>query len=119
MASPDPVRVVAAMDVLAEHGRSALIPALVLYHDAPSVLIRALEIFGEGKRHDWVPLAERLIGSTNVDVAAATARALARTGEVASLERATHHPSARVQAYMAFYRAQLDGSVELVKHRLI
>ena len=119
MASPDPVRVVAAMDVLAEHGRSALIPALILYHDAASVLTRALEIFSEGTRHDWVPLAERLLASTNEDVAAATVRALARAGEIASLEKACERPSARIQAYIAFHRAHLDASVELMKHPLI
>jgi AAA family ATP:ADP antiporter len=119
MASTDPVTVVAAMNVLAEHERTNLIPALILYHDAPSVLIRALELMAQGGRTDWVPLGERLLASTDDSVAAATVRALARVGKFDSLKKAAAHPSARVQAYITLYRAQHDGSVDLMSHPLI
>ena len=42
MASPDAVQVVAALDVLEQRKRSKLIPALILYHEAEPVVVRAL-----------------------------------------------------------------------------
>ena len=106
MGDPDPVTVVAAMNVLDEHHRMALIPSLVLYHDSPIVLVRALTLFGESTRTDWVPLAERLLGHPDDSVAAATVSALARAGRADALARAAEHPSPRVQAYLAFYEAR-------------
>jgi AAA family ATP:ADP antiporter len=119
MASPDPGRVVAAMAVLASHGRAALIPALILHHDSPAVLIRALDIFGRSTRDDWVPLAERLLASTDDDIAAAAVRALSKAGRVELLEHALQRPSTCVRSYIAFYRALHDTSVDLSSHPLI
>jgi AAA family ATP:ADP antiporter len=119
MASPDPLTVVAAMDVLAEHRRTALIPALILYHDAPPVLTRALELFSQSARTDWIPLAKRLIANPDESVSAAAVRTLARAGKLDALEKAGEHPSPRVEAYVAFFRAQHESTGNLLEHPLV
>jgi len=109
MASTDPIVVVAAMDVLDQHRRMAIIPALILYHESPPVLIRALTLFASSKRTDWAPLAERLVGHQDDSVVAAALSALARAGRVDALERAARHPGDRVQTYVGFYQARRDA----------
>src|SRR5262245_56842198 len=54
MSSTDETAVIAAINILDQRNRSKLIPALILYHDAEPVVLRALEIFGESKREDWL-----------------------------------------------------------------
>jgi AAA family ATP:ADP antiporter len=119
MASPDPATVIAAMDVLHQHRRSKLVPALILYHDAEAVVIHALELFGDGGRTDWVPLAERLLADPREAVRIAAVRALAKNGNVEALRKATTDTSSRVQAYAAFHRALHEAEGDLAKHPLI
>jgi ATP:ADP antiporter, AAA family len=109
MASPEPATVASAMGVLAEHQRSALIPALILYHDDPKVLTLALGLFSESSRTDWIPLAKRLLGHANAFVGAASAGALMRAGRLEDIETAAEHSSPGVQGYVAFVRASRDG----------
>ncbi len=116
MASPQPVQVVAALDVLAQRNREKLIPALILYHDADMVLFRALEIFGESPRSDWIPLGERLLAHAHEEVRIAAVRALAKHGVGSALARATSDASATVQAYAAFHLALRSGDQELAEH---
>ncbi len=113
LASPEPANVTAAMEILAQNGREKLIPALVLYHDAKSVLVYALQLFGASAREDWIPLAERLLGHTEEAVRIAAVRALAMHGRVSALEKAREDQSARVQAYAAFHLALREGDAEL------
>src|SRR5262249_34278332 len=61
LSSPEAPRAIAAMNLLADAGRSRLIPALILYHESEAVLLRALDVVPEEKRRDWIPLAERLL----------------------------------------------------------
>jgi len=119
LSSTDVARVVAAMNLLAQKKHGKLIPALILYHASETVLIRALEIFGESDRKDWVPLGERALGHANVEVRIAALRALARHDVVSAVERATEDVSSRVQAYAALYVSMRGEETDLVDHPLI
>jgi hypothetical protein len=119
MASPDPAAVVAAMDVLVRHRRMKLVPALVLHHDAEPVLVRALEIFGESSRTDWVPLATKLLTHPREPVRVAAVRALAKAGHTEALAQASSDVSSRVQAYTAFHLAHRDTETPLLEHPLV
>jgi ATP:ADP antiporter, AAA family len=116
MASPDPVQVVAALDVLEQRHRSKLIPALILYHDAEPVLLRALEIFGASPREDWIPLGERLLSNARESVRVAAVRALAKRGVESALARAIEDHSSTVQAYAAFHLALRSDEEDLCDH---
>ncbi len=116
MASPDPVQVVAALDVLEQRHRAKLIPALILYHDAEPVLLRALEIFALSEREDWVPLGERLLSSPRESIRVAAVRALAKHGVESALTRASADQSSTVQAYASFYLALRGGDDDLAAH---
>jgi AAA family ATP:ADP antiporter len=119
MASPDPAAVVAAIDVLVQHRRVKLVPALVLYHDAPQVLVHALEVLGESPRTDWVPLAMKLLSHPREPVRIAAVRALAKKGHFEALEQAAADLSSRVQAYANFHLALRDAETPLTEHPLI
>ncbi|CAN5920745.1 hypothetical protein BH11MYX4_BH11MYX4_23570 [soil metagenome] len=116
MASPDAVQVVAALDVLQQRHRAKLIPALILYHDAEPVILRALEIFAGSPREDWVPLGERLLSSPRESIRVAAVRALAKHGVESALTRASEDHSSTVQAYAAFYLALRSGEEDLSLH---
>jgi AAA family ATP:ADP antiporter len=119
MASPDPAAVVAAIDILVQHGRTKLVPALVLYHDAEQVVVHALEVFGEGQRTDWVPLATKLLSHPREPVRVAAVRALGKKRRFDALEQAASDVSSRVQAYAAFQLALRDAGADLAAHPLI
>ena len=116
MASPDPVQVIAALNVLEQRHRSKLIPALILYHDAEPVLLRALAIFGASPREDWTTLGEHLLASPRESVRVAAVRALAKHGVASALARASEDPSSTVQAYAAFYLALGSDEADLAEH---
>lgn len=67
--------VIASLELLAEQHRERLIPALILYHPSREVVLRALEIFTEDGRTDFVSIADRLDGHPDREVAAAALRA--------------------------------------------
>ena len=73
--SADDVEVIASMDLLVTERRGALIPALILYHPSRAVVLRALEIFDGSGRTDYLPLADRLLGSEDPEIRAAALRA--------------------------------------------
>jgi len=70
--------VLASLDMLAEQDRVRLIPALILYHPSPRVVVRALELFSHAGRDDFLPMTPRLLDPDRGDpeVRAATLRAL-------------------------------------------
>jgi ATP:ADP antiporter, AAA family len=109
LARPVSDDVIAAMNVLAERGRGRLIPALILYHDNDSVLLRALELFAEGERRDWFALGERLLQHRSQEVRLAAVRALALADARPALERAAQNEDVEVQARAALHLAQLSG----------
>ena len=69
------VEVIASLELLAEQHRERLIPALILYHPSRDVVMRALEIFTDMGRDDFVSIADRLNGHPDREVAAAALRA--------------------------------------------
>jgi AAA family ATP:ADP antiporter len=109
LARPTVEEVLAALNVLAERNRTRLIPALILYRTEPVVLVRALELFGESGRRDWVTIGEKLLDHADPDVQRAAVRAFALIGEDAVLERATSHASAQVRAFALVYLAERAG----------
>ncbi len=119
MSSPDPVQVVAAMNLLDHKKHGKLIPALILHHSAASVLTRALDIFADSDRTDWIPLGEGLLSHANVDVRIAALRALSKHDVVEAIERAVDDVSSRVQAYAALHVAMRGEEPDLVDHPLI
>jgi len=67
--------VLASLELLAEQHRERLIPALILYHPSRDVVLRALELFTQHGRSDFVSIADRLDGHPDREVAAAALRA--------------------------------------------
>jgi len=76
--------VIASLELLAEQHRERLIPALILYHPSRDVVLRALEIFTDMGRTDFVSIADRLNDHPDREVAAAALRA--RTAAVPDKE---------------------------------
>ncbi|HEY6462900.1 MAG TPA: HEAT repeat domain-containing protein, partial [Polyangiaceae bacterium] len=104
LASEDAGVVVGAMNALARRGRERLIPALVLLHESPPVLIRALAIFGASSREDWLPRARRLLTHPDESVRTAAARALALHGRLDAADLPAE-ASPRLHAYAALQLA--------------
>lgn len=110
LSSREPDRVLAAMDLLVDRRRSRLIPALVLYHEAEPVLIRALQHLTIEPREDWVPLAERLLEHPSEAVRVAVVRAFAGHGRTEQLRKVLGDPSPAVRAHAAFCLAHCDST---------
>jgi len=100
LAHPDTLVVVGAMSVLARRGRERLIPALVLLHEEEAVLVRALGMFGESSRDDWVGRARGLLADSREPVRTAAARALAMHGRLDAKDLA-FDADPRLHAYAA------------------
>jgi AAA family ATP:ADP antiporter len=69
-------RVIAAVDLLAAHGKMPLVPALILHHPSEAVVTRALELFTQAGRSKFVPVAMRLVAHADPQVRAAALRAV-------------------------------------------
>ncbi len=69
------IEVLASLELLAEQHREKLIPALILYHPSRDVVLRALDIFTQRGRADFVSIADRLNAHPDREVAAAALRA--------------------------------------------
>ena len=119
MSSRDEDRVLAALDVLEDGGRTRLVPGLILYHESPRVLERALAVVPSPGRSDWIPLAERLLGHDSPEVRAAAVRALAAAGVTDAVARGLTDASEVVRAYAAFFLARSRASDEPIGDRRI
>lgn len=96
---PDDRRVLAALDVLAAQGKTRVIPALILYHPSPSVIVRALGILSGSGRTDFLGIVHRLRDHGDEDVRGAAYRALSALDPNRELfEEGMRDPSARVRA---------------------
>ncbi|MDH3458574.1 MAG: hypothetical protein OER90_17170, partial [Gemmatimonadota bacterium] len=95
----DDRKVIAALDILVDQGKVRVIPALILYHPSPTVVVHALGVFSDSGRDDVLPIVERLRvhGSPGVRAAALLVESVLRP-ERALLEGATHDPAPEVQA---------------------
>lgn len=109
LARPEPDDVIAAMNLLAERGRSRLIPALILYHHDERVLTRALELLSDSERRDWFALGERLLDHSSAAVRSAAVRALGLAHAHDALERAAQHTDPQVRTRAALHLTQLGG----------
>lgn len=105
LASTDEEQVLASIDVLVESEHARLLPSLILHHDSPRVLRRALDVLATPDRRDWIPLAERLLERADPEVRASAVRALAGSGMSGIAERATLDPSPQVRVAAAFFLA--------------
>ncbi|MCK6550479.1 hypothetical protein L6R52_31875, partial [Myxococcota bacterium] len=108
LSSREPARVVAAMDLLAERGRTRLIPGLVLYHESDEVLVHALELFTASGRDDWYALGERLLTHDAEPVRTAAVRAFALRHRADLLDSVLRDPSPSVRAHAVFHLAHAD-----------
>ena len=119
LSSPDPVRVVAAMNLLVEAGRARPIPALIFYHDSEEVLLRALDILPPLDDQLWRIHAARLTKHASVPIRARALRALGRACEAELVRPGLHDDSPTVRAHAAFQLAQCEGADEPLSHPAI
>lgn len=97
--SRDDGDVLAAIDLLAEHGSSKLIPPTILYHPATPIVLRALEVFERADRTDCLPIIGRLLEHPNAEVRAGALRIRSRAHpEKRELEAAMNDESSIVRA---------------------
>ncbi len=109
LASPDPGRVIAAIDLLVNGKRDRLIPALILYHESPEVLVRALDALATPGRTDWLPLADRLLKHPEESVRVAVVRALSQSGDLEEVAARFEDASPAVRGHAAFWLAERTG----------
>jgi ATP:ADP antiporter, AAA family len=69
--------VLGALDLLADLNRIRLVPSLVLFHPSKTIVLRSLELFVEGGREDFVPVADRLLEHADPEIRAAALRSRA------------------------------------------
>jgi ATP:ADP antiporter, AAA family len=102
--SPRDAEVLGALDLLAAQRRHRLIPALILYHPSPSVVLRALDLLVEEGRDDFLPITERLLDHQDAGVRAAAVRARAKVAPDLGALRAhleDERPEVRATALVA------------------
>lgn len=68
--------VLATLGFLKDYQRVHLVPALLLYHPSPQVVLRALDLFAESDRGDYLGVARRLLDHDDEEIRAAAIRAL-------------------------------------------
>ncbi|MBN4050307.1 HEAT repeat domain-containing protein, partial [Desulfobulbus sp. AH-315-M07] len=124
LSSIDPHRVIAAMNLLAEANRLRLIPALILYHDDETVLLRALELLETLSADDLIrddvrPHLARLLKHNSDKVRTAVVRFYGRAGDVDAMKKASADDSALVRAHAAFHLAQLEPGSDPRRHEAI
>ena len=99
LSSRDESRVLAALDILESSGRTALIPALILYHPSDPILERSLALFTRHPRDETLPILEGLVRHHEASIRAAAIGALASLGaDTAILRRALEDASTCVRA---------------------
>jgi AAA family ATP:ADP antiporter len=82
LGSPDSRQVLHALDLLASHGRSHLVPPVMVHHDDPEVRRRTLEIIGATGRDDAMPLVEMRLRDEDPEVRTQAIHVLARLRHV-------------------------------------
>ena len=85
--SEDDDEVGAAIDLFVAHGKTSLLPVLLLYHPSNEVKLRSLDAFTSEGDARFVPVAKRLLRSDDEKVRAAVLRALASIGPNTALFR--------------------------------
>jgi AAA family ATP:ADP antiporter len=96
LGSDDDDEVLAAITLLVDYERANTIPALLLYHPSRAVVLRALEVFANARRSDYIGAARRLLERDDDELRAAAMLALAgqmsREELQAELGKSPHTP---------------------------
>lgn len=119
LSSREAGKAIAAMQLLANNNRARLIPALILYHDQPAVLIAALNLISTEERSDWIPLARRLLEHEDLEVRLAAMRALARRGIGDAAQIRLYDVQPEVRGHAAFLVEQRDQTADPQQHPAI
>ncbi|HEY6558245.1 MAG TPA: Npt1/Npt2 family nucleotide transporter [Polyangiaceae bacterium] len=61
LSSEDDIEVIAALEMFATYNKLHLVPALILFHPSPAVVLRAFELFSDSSRRDVLRLSGRLL----------------------------------------------------------
>lgn len=110
MNSSKDAEVVAAIDLLAEQGKTHLIPSLILFHASPKVVTHALDILEASGRRDIGPVLVRLLEHGEPKVRAAALRVLSsHDAPVATLEHYLTDRDLRVRATAVIALARRDA----------
>lgn len=117
LSSRDEDRVLAGMDILAEH-HARLVPALILYHDSPRILERALSVVATPDRSDWLDLGERLLKHPDGRVRSLAVRALAAANHGNVAQRALQDADPNVRSYAVFFLASRGAQPPLEDDRV-
>lgn len=105
--------VLASLELLEEQQRERLVPALILYHPSRDVVLRALEIFADRGRTDFVSIADRLNGHPDGEIAAAALRARTKVApDRRLLEKRAAEPRSQVSV-TALVALMARGWIEL------
>ena len=105
--------VLASLELLAEQHRERLIPALILYHPSREVVLRALEIFTQRGRADFVSIADRLNAHPDREVASAALRARSAVAPDRKLLESRLEDSCAQVAATALIAMMARGWIEL------
>lgn len=80
LSSESDAEVIGALEMFADYGKTRLIPALILYHPSPEVVIRAFQLFAAEQRGDVAHLTKRLLKHDEPYIRAAALRYACRAG---------------------------------------
>jgi ATP:ADP antiporter, AAA family len=99
LGASEPRRVILAMELLAQHGRRRMVPALILYHPDPEVVRAALSHFADTQRDDVDALLPFLLRHPDPGVRAAGVERWGMAGKPPEgLTPLTEDPSPLVRA---------------------
>jgi ATP:ADP antiporter, AAA family len=123
LAHPEPRRVLYAIDLLDSMDKRQLVTPLLLWHQAPTVRARALEVAeasGAGRADRWLPGVERSLTDqdSRVRVAAVKALAALRGQEAADVMRpflTSPDPTLSIAATVALASSNVDSDVTLAE----
>jgi len=76
LSAEDDAEVLAALDMFESYGKTAMVPALILYHPAREVVLRAFEMFARSERQDVRRLVGRLLSHDDPEIRAAAVRSV-------------------------------------------
>jgi ATP:ADP antiporter, AAA family len=112
LSSRKDAEVLAALDLFADLNRIRLVPSLVLFHPSKTIVLRSLELFVQGEREDFVPVADRLLEHADPEIRAAALRSRAAVDPDPEFLRAhleAEHDELRTTALVALAsRGKLD-----------
>ena len=76
LSAENDTEVLVALDMFESYGKTALVPALILYHPSQEVVLRAFEMFARSQRKDVRRLTGRLLSHEDPEIRAAALRSV-------------------------------------------